>query len=330
MDTSKLNENYTNITNLGFNQVWSGAAYATSRESLNDMMGKLNKCLSDISEFDAILVLKEQYIAICDKISEYYGYISACSSTHGEEEKENGCGTCSYYSGEITKLETQRKDLRTEIIGKLGKFSGVEAEIAPPIDFSATVSETPANDIVLNEVPRYAQQGYGETKYGNYLLRTHGCGITCLAMVASYMNDDPTLTPDVLAERYGGVYSYSGGTDGRIFPNTAEELGLGTVRTVWDWNSGGVEQALREGSLVVAVQQGGPFTTGGHYILLTGISEDAEGNTKIHVNDPNMYNWEKLADGFENGFDPSAIKNHNNGLGYYIYEPKKTREDDEE
>lgn len=42
------------------------------------------------------------------------------------------------------------------------------------------------------------------------------------------------------------------------------------------------------------------FTKGGHYLLITGITEDG----KVIIHDPNGENWSKphLKDGFENGF----------------------------
>ena len=48
------------------------------------------------------------------------------------------------------------------------------------------------------DMPLYLQQDYPDAPYGNYQLSTHGCGITTLAMVASYMADDE-LTPVEMA-----------------------------------------------------------------------------------------------------------------------------------
>ena len=336
MDTTNLNTSYVTINKMGFDQVWSGAAYTNNRESLNNLMTQLNKCISDVNSFDQILVLRDQYIEICEKIQELYNSISSCSSGHTEEQNENGCGTCGYYSSQINTLETQRKTLREEIIGMLGQFSGISVEISGPVDFSTVLdSENPTNVEILNEVPRYNQLEYTQP-YGNVTLdsngaqatiRNSGCGITCLAMVASYINDDPTLTPDVLAERYG-KYNTSVGSAWSLFTETSQELGLGEVKQVHDWGAGEIEQALRDGCIIISNQRGGKFTTGGHYIVLTGISEvtneNGETEIKIHVNDPNGANWEKgnMVDGFENGFRPEDIKYHS--AAYWIYEPKKS------
>ena len=56
-------------------------------------------------------------------------------------------------------------------------------------------------------VPYYFQTDYPDTPYGKFgTVSTHGCGITSLAMVATYLLDEE-LPPDVLAERYGDEYN---------------------------------------------------------------------------------------------------------------------------
>ena len=341
MNTSNLNNSYQKIDKMGFDEIWSGANYTAQKTSLNDAMTKLNKCIEDIKSFDIALEKLEKYKQICERIQELYNSISSCSSRHTEEQNETGCNYCASCSYEIRQKEDERKTLREEIIALLGTFAGVDIELSAPVSFAPANEETLQNTDVLNEVPRYNQLEY-TCPYGNVTLdsngakatvRNSGCGITCLAMVASYVNDDPTLTPDVLAERYG-EYNTSVGSAWSLFPETSEELGLGTVKQVYDWNAGEVEQALRDGCLVISNQRGGKFTSGGHYILLTGISdvvnEDGTTEVKIHVNDPNGANWTKgnLVDGFENGFSPSDIRY--TSAAYWIYEPKQTTENDNE
>lgn len=77
--------------------------------------------------------------------------------------------------------------------------------------------------------------------------------------------------------------------------------------------------------LIIANTQHSIFTDGGHYIVLTGY----EDNGKVHVNDPNYYNYYTddgkpnlshngiLYDGYQNGFDETRIAN--NTGGYYIF-----------
>ena len=81
--------------------------------------------------------------------------------------------------------------------------------------------------------------------------------------------------------------------------------------------------ALREGHVVVSLQQRGLFTNGGHYIILAKYQEDG----KIKVLDPNKYNYVKSSireDGFANGFEEKHITA--GAKIYWIYE-KKTLND---
>ena len=49
------------------------------------------------------------------------------------------------------------------------------------------------------EIPIYLQQDFGNTMYGNYKLRSHGCGITSLAMLSTYMTDTELTPPSAPA-----------------------------------------------------------------------------------------------------------------------------------
>lgn len=75
------------------------------------------------------------------------------------------------------------------------------------------------------EVPLYLQTDYYTVRYGQYgTVATSGCGITCLAMVATYLLDEEYL-PDEFARRYA-MYSVKGGSDWTLFKTSSEELGL--------------------------------------------------------------------------------------------------------
>ncbi len=165
------------------------------------------------------------------------------------------------------------------------------------------------------EVPLYLQQDYGETKYGNFRLRTNGCGITTLAMLASYMSDDE-LTPPELCARYGS-YSHSTGTDGMIFNYEPAAMGFYLRektyehREAWD--------ALMEGQIVVSVQQKGYWTRGGHYLVIESATEDK----MIQVRDSNIFNYGRLQAHKEDLHGWNTVTS--NSFGFWIYEDKITR-----
>lgn len=156
MDTANMNKSVTNINALGITEVWSGSAYEAQSEQLSGLMTKLNKCIADISAFSAILALRDLYIALCEQIKSLYADKAACESGHGEEQQKYGCGTCSAISSEITAKEKERLALRNQIIGLLGQFSGITAEVEAPADLSEEVVPTELE--AIGEFPDIEQE----------------------------------------------------------------------------------------------------------------------------------------------------------------------------
>ena len=151
--------------------------------------------------------------------------------------------------------------------------------------------------------------------YGNYPLITYGCGITTLAMFASYMADE-WLTPPELAARYGN-YCYVNGTDTVLIMDSAPELGYFVHRRGFDWQV--IRTDMEEGYEAMCLQHKGYFTRGGHYLLLRSLYEDGT----ISIRDSNIYNYGKLHPHADDHFSwghvtPAA------GM-YWSFEPKITR-----
>ena len=136
MDTSKMNSSVTNINKLGFDAIWAGSSYEAQSVQLTDTMTKLNRCITDLNQFDIILQKRDKYVEICSQIKTLSGQMASCASSHTKETEETGCGNCSSLASHIQQLEIERLKLREEIIGLLSQFSGIDAEIAPPADLS--------------------------------------------------------------------------------------------------------------------------------------------------------------------------------------------------
>lgn len=71
------------------------------------------------------------------------------------------------------------------------------------------------------------------------------------------------------------------GTYWSYFQAAANHFGCGSVTQTSDANQ--VLQALSEGHPVISSQRAGLFTSGGHFIVLRGVTADS----KVLVNDPN-------------------------------------------
>lgn len=162
-------------------------------------------------------------------------------------------------------------------------------------------------------IPLFNQGDYPHAPYGEYgTVASHGCGITCVAMLNSYYADQ-TISPAFLARMFGH-YNTPDGSYHSLFADSARQLNLPFDKETSSWSE--VVRALQDGKPVVSIQHGGIFTSGGHFILLTGITPDG----RILVNDPNGGNYNKNAtmiEGFANGFTQTQIQAA--GSTYWIY-----------
>ena len=167
----------------------------------------------------------------------------------------------------------------------------------------------------IPDVPLYIQQDYTEAKYGAFPLVSYGCGITTLAMFASYMADE-YLTPPALAARYGS-YCYITGTDSALITDSAPELGYYLKYASFDWHDG--RAGMEEGYMVICLQHKGYFTRGGHYLVLRGINEDGT----VSIRDSNLYNYGKLRPHKPDSFTWEQISG--SGVQYWVFQNKITR-----
>lgn len=184
-------------------------------------------------------------------------------------------------------------------------------------DGDATVS---AGDILypdiahqrFPEIPLYLQQDYPKTMYGGFQIRTNGCGITCFAMVASYLSDNE-WTPPEMCERYG-KYSHQNGTDGMIYNRESSAFGFYLREKTYDTNV--ARKALEDGYVVISIQHAGYWTRGGHYIVCESINEEG----MVQVRDSNIFNYSRIP---QHKSDLHKWVNvTENGSGYWIFEHK--------
>lgn len=164
------------------------------------------------------------------------------------------------------------------------------------------------------EVPLYLQQDYMTTMYGYYPVITHGCGITSMAMLASYLTDDELTVPEMCA-RFGG-YCLESGTNFMIFEN--EPAGLGFFLREFTRDPDTAKQAVKDGHMVVSLQYRGYWTRGGHFIVI----EEITGDDMVRVRDSNIYNYGTLAAHKQDLHEWSCIPPMSSG--YWIYEKKVT------
>ena len=167
-----------------------------------------------------------------------------------------------------------------------------------------TASENAEQDdtVYVCGVPLYFQDDYPDTRYGNGTVKTSGCSVTSLTMVANAITGYD-YTVDELADYFGGR------AENNIarLETGSETLGLSFYKSE---NIHKTMEALEEGKIAIVLMDGTSnpnclFTNSQHFIVLTGLNEEG----KIMVNDSNPANYElwNLKNGFENGFEEKDI-----------------------
>lgn len=182
-----------------------------------------------------------------------------------------------------------------------------------------TLEDTLYPDIAHQRFPEvmvYLQQDYYTFPFGDRSIGPNGCGITTMAMLATYMTDT-VLTPDMLAARYPEYHDASG-TRGELFRYTPAEMGFYLEKTSNSINE--VIQALQNGQRVISLQHLGVFTSGGHYLLLQQYYEEDD---TFQVRDSNIYNYARLSGHKIDKFTRSDILS--GSATFYIMQKKITR-----
>jgi len=143
-------------------------------------------------------------------------------------------------------------------------------------------------EIMENGLPiplyyQYAEEWRG-VAYGDGNIGNSACGPTCIAMVMSYFKGTAILPTDVVAWAGNRYYVNGAGSSWAIFGAAASNWGVSCTNI--GLNTSQLVQALNSGKPVIASVRPGTFTTGGHFIVLRGITVDG----RILVNDPNDNN----------------------------------------
>lgn len=142
-----------------------------------------------------------------------------------------------------------------------------------------------SGEVHRGKIPLFIQwdERWGYEQYGDDFLAVTGCGPTCLSMVYCGLTGNTQWNPyemALYAEEHG-FYVSGSGSSWYMMSDMASSLGL-TVHTV-TFDKQHVLSELENGRPIICIMGPGDFTTGGHFIVMTGVSEEG----KIRINDPN-------------------------------------------
>jgi hypothetical protein len=144
--------------------------------------------------------------------------------------------------------------------------------------------------------PKWAGSTYQRSpeqyaKYGSAddpTIRARGCGPTSMAMVVSQLTGRDVSPLTMVQKAQQGGYSTVDGTDRSYYADMAKQFGLYVTR-MEDDEIQNFPQKLEEGKPVILVgarpkwmdESESPFTTGGHYVVATSLSDGM-----VNINDP--------------------------------------------
>lgn len=147
-----------------------------------------------------------------------------------------------------------------------------------------TAAQLASSNVGCNNVPLFKQcdSQWGSDDYGcgGSTICSSGCGVTSAAMVLKFYGKNVTPTDMAKASLQGGFRVCNAGTAYGFFPYIAKQYGL-QAKTGLTWEQG--MEYLKQGKPVIVSGSGpAPFTSGGHFIVLTCYNSDGT----IAVNDP--------------------------------------------
>lgn len=180
------------------------------------------------------------------------------------------------YSESMLKLAANNPDA----LNFVENYPKHKSDIKP----SGSVSQEEL-DSAENGIPRFQQwdSRWGYLTYGNDNIGINGCGPTCLSMVAAGLLKDTSKSPDAVAEFSveNNYCTVASGTAWSLMSSGAKKLGLKSESVVVGRDS--IKAALEKKQPVICSMKPGDFTTTGHFIVLTGLTEDG----RLMINDPN-------------------------------------------
>lgn len=148
-------------------------------------------------------------------------------------------------------------------------------------------------EVTKGTIPLFLQwdERWGYETYGSDFLAVTGCGPTCLSMVQCGLSGETKWNPLQVANmaEEDGYYVPGAGSSWDLMTEGAKQLGLIAESVTFD--AAHILDTLESGSPIICIMGPGDFTTGGHFIILTGVDDDG----MVTVCDPNSRNNSKRA-----------------------------------
>ncbi len=142
-----------------------------------------------------------------------------------------------------------------------------------------------SKDFIEGEIPLFLQwdKRWGYDKYSGSAMGFTGCGPTALSMVVMGLTGDINQHPKVLADfaTNEGYAVVGSGSSWSLMSEGAKKFGLNVVELTLSKKV--IKNTLEAGKPIIAIMGPGVFTQKGHFIVMTGMTDDG----KVNINDSN-------------------------------------------
>ncbi len=179
-------------------------------------------------------------------------------------------------------------NLYPESLVKLASYNKAALDFVYDYPFEAEYYQNKKIDIKSyyekGKIPLFLQwdKQWGYDKYGDNYIAVNGCGPTALSMVIVGITGDTSINPKVVADysESKGEYVNGEGSKWTMMIDIPEHFGVEGKEIPLIKSK--IIDELKEGNPIIAAMGPGVFTKTGHFIVLTGITEDGQ----VIVNDP--------------------------------------------
>jgi len=283
---SDIFSSYKNYTNELTDDIWQGKSKENTVSQMENFLSQFSSPIeTQLEEFSNAVEKYDEYIEKKEKKEKAESNLSTAESNlkslNAKTEKtdsdnrqiSNYNSSITSYKNEISALNTEMDELKKDIEELITSIKDAK------LDIEATALEV--EDVTLGDFVNYYQYdyteeyGYGESIAGN------ACGPTSMAMVATYLTGETHDPLETSAWAHNNGYHARGnGTYRSYFAAAAELYGLECEDLQTTTNN--IVNELQEGNVLILHMNPGHFTSGGHYMVLEGITDDGE----IVVADP--------------------------------------------
>lgn len=268
---------YNECINSINDNVWQGS-------SKNNFVTKTSEFVSAFSSpIESQMSMLSSAVSLYEKYKEKKEQKKVLENNYNNAVANEDSESASRYANEIANISSDLESLKQQIESKLSEICGIK------------LSSGGAKGDFVN----YYQTDYGNVSYGyGTSIASSGCGPTSMAMVLTYLTGEEVDPPEAAEWSLEHGHRVQGnGTAWSYFDAISEEYGIECEQAGVSRNN--IVSSLEEGETVIMSMGPGHFTRGGHFIVLTGITEDG----KITVADPNSKTRS------EQTWDPSVFVN---------------------